>query len=736
MKNKQLEILSPAGSLETFYAAINAGADAIYLGLSSFNARMKAENFTCDNIREVVKYAHTFGVKIYITLNTLITDDDITEVASLVKVLIEARVDAFIIQDFGIVKLLKTCFPNIVLHASTQMGIHNLEGAKVAEKLGITRIVLSRETKLEDIKLIHKNTNLEIEYFVQGALCVAFSGNCYLSSLEKGMSGNEGKCLQLCRLPYQNTLTGENSYNLSARDLSLLENLHELIDAGITSFKIEGRMRHSGYCSVVTKIYKDALQLIKDNKLSQSWIDEKQTLLRETFSRGEFNKNAYLKTGTPDNVINKDYQNHIGLKIGSVLSVKPFKNDLFVVQVKTNFPLNSGDGIKIINEKTKEQVASLGIGNISSKGNSIFEFVTKYKFDKSLSVFLTQNSNLENNYLSQKRKIKFNLKIEAFAGVNLKVNCYTNDLSFEYQSNFVLEKAKNSPLTNEDFYKQLNKLEDTVFKLEKLDVLTDGIFMPKSLLNEVRRNIVSMLQEKLIENNEKNIATFDEDKFNALLSKNTDVASVDIAIIDDAFDFDNDIEKLNDFKIVVFAPKQYLIELIQSAHQKLGEKFALNLPTILNSMDKKIIDKVLESLPNNIYLFANNIYGLDFADKYKVIASPLLNIKNRLGILLLNQFGINQICASVEASDAFVESQNLIKFISGKFPLMTFAHCPIKTIYKNSCSDCKYSHDFELKNINLGSYKVSRTRISSCYFELSSTFFYKKSKFSLLNLSK
>ena len=177
MKNlnlNKLEILSPAGNPECFYANINNGADAVYLGLSSFNARMKAENFTTDNIREFVKYAHKFGVKVYVTVNTLIENEDFDEFISMIKILVDAKVDAFIVQDFGIAHLLKTSFDGIELHASTQMGIHNLNGAKVAEKLGFSRIVLSRETSLEDIKEIKNNTNLEIEYFVQGALCVAF----------------------------------------------------------------------------------------------------------------------------------------------------------------------------------------------------------------------------------------------------------------------------------------------------------------------------------------------------------------------------------------------------------------------------------------------------------------------------------------------------------------------------------------------------------------------------------
>ena len=189
-----LELLAPAGDMSALDTAIRCGANAVYLGLDGFNARMKAQNFNADNIGEVVAYAHFYGVKVYVAINTIVQNDEFNSLISLVKTAVEAKVDAFLVQDLGVAKFLKDTFDGIVLHASTQMGIHNLQGAKVAERMGIKRVVLSRETKLEDIENIRKNTSLEIEYFVQGALCVAFSGNCYLSSVEQGASGNRGLC--------------------------------------------------------------------------------------------------------------------------------------------------------------------------------------------------------------------------------------------------------------------------------------------------------------------------------------------------------------------------------------------------------------------------------------------------------------------------------------------------------------------------------------------------------------
>ena len=223
-----LEILAPAGNPSALKTAINHCANAVYLGLQNFNARISADNFTTDNIASYVNFAHKFGVKVYVTVNTLVNNSEMPELIETVRSAVNAHVDAFLVQDFGIASVLFKCFPGINLHASTQMGVHNLYGAQMAEKMGFTRVVLSREAKLEDIKQIKQHTNLEIEYFVQGALCIAFSGNCYFSGMMQDDSGNRGRCKQYCRMKYSanfNTKDNTEKYLLSARDLCLLKNL-------------------------------------------------------------------------------------------------------------------------------------------------------------------------------------------------------------------------------------------------------------------------------------------------------------------------------------------------------------------------------------------------------------------------------------------------------------------------------------------------------------------------------
>lgn len=351
-----LELLAPAGDMEAFDVAVASGADAVYLGLDNFNARMKAQNFDCDNIAQVVSRAHFYGVKVYVTINTILQNCEFKELIELVKASIDAKVDAFLVQDLGVCKVLKETFDGICLHASTQLGVHNLYGAKVAEKAGFSRVVLSREAKLADIIEIKNNTNLEIEYFVQGALCIVFSGNCYLSSKEQGASGNRGLCKQMCRLPYRAEVQGKScdGYLLSARDLCLYSSLKELADAGVCSFKIEGRLRRNGYVACAVGVYRKALDEVeKGNSPTLDSITENE--LKIAFSRGEFLKRAYLDDGTPK-VVEKRFNNHVGIKIGTVKSVKEFKDGLFEIAIATKYPLAKGDGLKFSTAKKKRQV--------------------------------------------------------------------------------------------------------------------------------------------------------------------------------------------------------------------------------------------------------------------------------------------------------------------------------------------------------------------------------------------
>ncbi len=288
--NKLPELLSPAGSFEALRAAIDGGADAIYMGGASFNARINAENFERESMREAIRLAHAYGVKLYQTVNIMVLDRERDEFLRAAEDSARAGIDAFIVSDMGAARLLHEYLPEIPLHASTQMSIHNAAGAKLLENYGFTRVVPARELSREDIAHLVKNTSLEVEMFIHGALCVSHSGQCLFSSLVGGRSGNRGLCAQPCRLPY--ACEGEragNRYPLSLKDLSLAEHIKDIIDSGVASLKIEGRMKSPEYVRGVTAIWRELLDE------GRNATREDMQKLADFFSRGGFTDAYYKK---------------------------------------------------------------------------------------------------------------------------------------------------------------------------------------------------------------------------------------------------------------------------------------------------------------------------------------------------------------------------------------------------------------------------------------------------------
>ncbi len=307
MPEKQFEILAPAGSLATLKAAVNNGANAVYIGGKAFSARKNAVNFSDDELVEAIAYAHLYGAKVYVTVNTVISDGELGDVYDFVKFLYSAHADALIIQDLGVLKLVRECFPDFEVHASTQMTIHNLEGAILAKKLGFKRVVLSRELSFSEIKNISDNVDIELEVFVHGALCMSYSGQCLMSSFLGGRSGNRGACAQPCRLPYtlcnssKKPIGQKEKYLLSLKDLCLVDEMQTLMDCGVTSLKIEGRMKSTEYVSLVTSIYNK----YRNGKKVSS---EDYNSLKSIFSRSGFTK-GYLQGNTGRHMLNYDKNN-------------------------------------------------------------------------------------------------------------------------------------------------------------------------------------------------------------------------------------------------------------------------------------------------------------------------------------------------------------------------------------------------------------------------------------------
>ena len=309
---KKVELLAPVGNMNALKAAVMAGCDAVYLGGIKFGARAFSKNFDNEEIIEAINYCHLYGVKVYVTVNTLIYENEVNTFIDYIEFLHRNNVDAVIIQDFGMFDLVRKTFPNLELHASTQMHIHNLDGTLLMEKLGMKRVVLARETSIDQIREIKNNSNVELEVFVHGALCISYSGQCLMSSLIGGRSGNRGKCAQSCRLPYQVNLAGKDSnnqkkeeYPLSLKDMCSIELVPELIKAGIDSFKIEGRMKRPEYVAGVTAIYRKYIDLCYQNGLQSIKVEKKDW---------EALKSLYIRTDIQDGY----YKRHNGKEMVTI----------------------------------------------------------------------------------------------------------------------------------------------------------------------------------------------------------------------------------------------------------------------------------------------------------------------------------------------------------------------------------------------------------------------------------
>ncbi|HPD02110.1 MAG TPA: U32 family peptidase [Clostridia bacterium] len=720
---KKAELLAPAGDYESFIRAVENGADAVYFGLPSFNARIRADNFTPDNLRETVEHAHFFGVKVYITVNTVLCGAEFKELLPLVKAAVSAKADAFIVQDLGVARALKKCFPNIVLHASTQLGVHNAPGAKIAEKLDIKRVVLSRETPLFDISEIKKSTNLELEYFVHGALCSSFSGNCYMSGIEHGASGNRGLCKQLCRLEYSAESEGieKSGYFLSTRDLCLIKSLGELSEAGIDSFKIEGRLRRAGYVAEAVDCYRRALDGDTDYK-------NFEYRLKKVFSRGEFLSRAYLDGGVPE-IVNPEFSNHRGIAIGEVLSVSPFK-DIYKIKIKSNHDIKSGDGLKLI--RGGVEAASLGAGNINAAGGGIYELFTSAKAAKGDKVHLISDAEAENRRNERNRKVNF--KVTALSGQNLKIFAESGS-NFEFISDYICPPALSRETEKEEIALQLKKCGGSGFAAGTIEIQTDGVFIPKSVINEARRQSLIGLKAKIIEDFENEItAGIDAAAIEETLTEiensrprlgggaSNNLAecpkpSVNLHYVYGEEDIPEAAEENTIFALSLENLKE-LDFLVKSLKEKFnGAKLAYNLPILANGRDFELIERALTENRNDIKtVIANNIYGLAFKEKgFEVIAGFGLNTANSLQAAALKEAGAAVVTPSLEFGlDTLVLP--LANPKNFKLPLMTLAHCPYRSTTFSSCKNCR-AGSLTLENGGRR-YKIRRYKLSRCYFEV------------------
>lgn len=477
--SKKIELLAPAKDKACAFAAIDAGADAVYIGAQGFGARKKAAN-SLDDIKEIVEYAHKFDVKIYVTVNTIIYDEEIESVKKLICDLYEAGVDALIIQDMGILKM---DLPPIELHASTQCNIDSLEKVKFLQSCNVSRVVLPREFSLKEIEHIKKNSSIELEIFIHGALCVCCSGQCYMSDSIGGRSANRGDCAQPCRKKYSVIdATGkklvDSRYILSMKDLSLESHLHELLEIGVDSFKIEGRLKDEEYVKNVVSFYRKKIDEI-DPSLRPSkglLINDFQPDINKTFNRGYTDFNA---SGIAENLINQDTPKFVGERIGKISSLNKS-----CAQIKTEKKLNVGDGLSFFDssgELSGTVVMKIDGANLQLRNTS------------GLAMGMSVYRNLDSEFYKMLNKAKFTRKIPVNISVATSPDGFwitlNNEYTYTVSKNF--ESANNAQKAIENLKSQFSKSADSEFIVENV-VVEDGFesFIPVSELNLIRRTFL------------------------------------------------------------------------------------------------------------------------------------------------------------------------------------------------------------------------------------------------------
>ena len=475
-----MKIVAPAGNMERFKAAISATADEIYLGLKGYGARRNADNFTLEELKEAIDYAHLRGSRIFLTLNTIMTNSEIEVLYPKLKELYNHGLDAIIVQDLGYADYLHKNFPSIEIHGSTQMTVANHYEINYLKELGFTRIVLPRELSFNEIKEIREKTDMELEVFVSGSLCISFSGNCYMSSFIGGRSGNRGMCAQPCRKEYK-TSCGEKSYFLSPKDqLYGFDEIKKLQEIGVESIKVEGRMKDVSYVYETVNYFRSLINGIDKEENTPK-------LFNRGYSRGYFYNND-------KSIMNRDYSFNMGEKIGEV----------FGKNIKLTDDVVAGDGITFVSKDYK----SLG-GTYLNKAASKNEKISLNFPDGTKYIFRNFNKRL-NDEISKKlkttdKKLEINFEFEAKLNENLKLKIYLEDenknriLEIQEISEIKTQEAQKKSVTVDDVKEKISEIGDSEFSVKNIEVnIDENIFIPMSELKNLKRLTVEKFRQEIL----------------------------------------------------------------------------------------------------------------------------------------------------------------------------------------------------------------------------------------------
>lgn len=619
------ELLAPAGNMECLKQAIFSGADAVYVGCKKFGARKFASNFTNDEIIEAIKLCHLYGVKIYATMNTLVKNDEVDSFLDQVEFLHKNGIDAILIQDFGMLCLVLKKYPNLEVHASTQANTSSKETAELFYKLGVKRVVFSREMSLEEINSI--DVPIEKEVFVHGALCICYSGCCLMSSQIGHRSGNLGECAGSCRLPYtlkhNGKILANNKYLLSTKELNTSTNFKELLESNILCFKIEGRMKSPEYVGFITRFYRNLI----DN-YEQTNIKEANNELKTIFNRG-FTP-GHLFNCTEEELMNTKSPNHIGLQIGKVIEVTKDK-----IKIKLDKPLNQQDGIRFLNSNKGLIVNYLYNKNkkLVNTASDICYIDNKIGLTENDIVCKTIDYNL-NKSLKElpSRKIPVTITVEAHIGKNLSIELIDDQNNKISLQGNIVEKARTEAITQERIKQQVSKLGNTPFECQNVHLKCDEeIFISIKELNDIRRNAV----EELIQKRQNSKVKFE--------SKNVEFKNVQT-------------KKMSPGIVAIVKTEEQLltclsnnIERIYTEVKPLYEKYKCKQNVFYKSKRCQL------ELKDNVYNSSLVSDYFDFSKYENLFGDYGLNVYNIYTAYYLYKLGLQAVTLSVELSQLEIE---------------------------------------------------------------------------------
>lgn len=690
------ELLAPAGNWDCAKAAIENGADAIYFGLDRFNARMRAENFTESDLPELMEFLHWRGVKGYVTLNTLIFQTELAEVEQYLRSIIASGVDAVIVQDIGICRLIRHLSPDFPIHGSTQMTVTSAAGVEFAKSLGCQLVVLARECSIKEINKIQqqlsdRNITLPLEVFVHGALCVAYSGQCLTSEALGGRSANRGECAQACRMPYELIADGETvnlgdrRYLLSPQDLAGLDVLPELVRSGVTCLKIEGRLKAPEYVANVTRVYRNAL----DRAITD--VNAERYELEMAFSRG-------LHTGWFEGINNQElvharFGKKRGVYLGEVIDIRREQ-----ITIASKAPVKPGDGVVFdaghpeakeeggriyaVDRQNGKTILTFGRDQLNLRRISVGDLLWKTS-DPDLDRQIRQT------YAGDQPKFQRSIDVEIHGEIGEKLIAIARDTLghiARVESEIPLVEAHSKPLTTERLQEQFGRLGNTPFKLGKLDNhLTDAAMIPVSELNRMRREIVDRLEQLRIQPKQ---WTLDETKsFTDLLPSHTSQTQTPelIILVRNFKQLETVLKTGIQTVYCEFEDPRAYRQAVELTRQSSNAEIWVAPPRITKPGEQWILEQVRRSNADG-YLIRNYDH-LKYFEQNRKIGDFSLNIANAITADYFKQFGLERLTASYDLN--IEQLTQLIKNCpSDWFEITIHQHIPM--FHMEHCVFCAF----------------------------------------------